>query len=154
MANRPTPKAVDAATISACACFQVRTAARTITDFYDESLAPSGLRITQFAILATIERLGQVTMNELAGDLGLDASTMTRTVGPLESAGLVSVKPAASDKRIRELVLTAKGRRKLAGCSEQWKAAQEGLRQRIGSGRFNRLIEDMGAVTTALRERR
>ena len=45
-----------------CNCFAVRSAARHVTQFYDKFLAPSGLRATQFAILARLKRLGPLTI--------------------------------------------------------------------------------------------
>ena len=36
-----------------CACANLRKAARAVTQVFDEALAPSGLRITQFTLLVT-----------------------------------------------------------------------------------------------------
>ena len=41
-----------------CNCLAVRQAARHITQFYDQFLAASGLRTTQFSILGKLRRLG------------------------------------------------------------------------------------------------
>jgi hypothetical protein len=38
-----------------CTCLAVRQAARHVSQFYDQHLAPSGLRITQFSILAKLK---------------------------------------------------------------------------------------------------
>jgi hypothetical protein len=38
-----------------CNCLAVRQAARHITQFYDQCLAPSGLRTTQFSILTKLK---------------------------------------------------------------------------------------------------
>ena len=135
--------------IHACACFNVRTAARAITDLYDRTLAPSGLRIHQFAILSTIYAAGGSTMQELAAELGIDPSTMTRTLKPLQTDGLVEVS-AHVDRRAKELVLTRAGRKKLKECHALWRDAQSSLRRRIGADSFDRLIADLGSVTEAL----
>jgi DNA-binding MarR family transcriptional regulator len=138
------------ATLSACACFNVRTAARAITDLYDRTLEPSGLRINQFAILASIFTSGGPTMQELAAGLDVDPSTMTRTLKPLETDGLVEIR-SGSDRRAKELALTAKGKKKLAECHELWGDAQEALRSSVGGDRFDRLLADLGSVTRVLR---
>lgn len=134
-----------------CACFRSRTMARAITSLYDETLEESGLKTSQFAILATIRAHGAVRMQELASELGLDPSTMTRTLVPMEQAGLVASE-AGEDRRVRELALTARGHRKLADASKLWTAAQKRLRDRIGRERFERIVEDMGEVLAALRD--
>ena len=41
-----------------CNCFAMRSAARHVTQLYDHLLAPTGLRTTQFSILAMLKRLG------------------------------------------------------------------------------------------------
>jgi DNA-binding MarR family transcriptional regulator len=55
-----------------CNCFALRSAARHITQFYDQFLAPSGLRATQFSILAKLRRLGPVTISEMAKNMVTD----------------------------------------------------------------------------------
>ncbi len=134
-----------------CACFRARNMARAITGLYDEALEASGLRTTQLAILAAIRSHGAVNMQELATELGLDPSTMTRTMQPMEREGFVASE-AGEDRRVRELALTPKGHRKLAEAGQLWDRAQQRLRDKIGSERFERLVADMGEVVSALRE--
>ena len=141
---------VRAETISACACFNVRSAARAITDLYDRVLEPSGLRINQFAILASIYTSGGPTMQELAAGLDVDPSTMTRTLKPLEADGFVENR-SATDRRAKELALTPKGKKKMAECHRLWADAQEALRDSVGTDVFDRLLADLGSVTQALR---
>ena len=49
-----------------CNCLAVRQAARHITQFYDQCLAASGLRTTQFSILAALRKRGPLTIKGLA----------------------------------------------------------------------------------------
>src|SRR5579875_2528229 len=83
----PSPQIAD------CNCLAVRQAARHITQFYDELLAPSGLRTTQFSILAKLRRFGPITINALARDLVMDRTTLGRNILPLEREGLIAVRP-------------------------------------------------------------
>ena len=78
-----------------CNCFAVRSAARHVTQLYDQLLAPVGLRVTQFSILAKLERKGPLTINVLADDLVMDRTTLGRNIRPLERDGLISVEAAA-----------------------------------------------------------
>lgn len=140
-----------AANLSSCACFNTRGAARAVTAFYDRTLEPSGLRTTQMAILAAIHAQGSLTMQALAAGLGLDPSTMTRTLGPLQKSELVRVR-SSDDRRVRELELTSLGRRRLAQAGRLWERAQQELRSRLGARRFERLIADLAELQDALRD--
>lgn len=142
---------LDPSALLTCACFNARSAARAVTQLYDRTLAPSGLRITQFAILAAIRLAGSISMHELAQRLNLDPSTLTRTLQPLEQAGHLAI-DAGEDRRRREVVLTAAGHRKVAEAHALWQRAQDDLRDRLGTDRFDRLRDDLSALTAALSE--
>src|SRR5947209_17853830 len=75
-----------------CNCLALRQAARHVSQFYDQHLAPTGLRTTQFSILAKLKRLGPMTINALARELVMDRTTLGRTMLPLERDGLITIK--------------------------------------------------------------
>ena len=135
--------------LGACACFRARTAARAITDFYDRTLEPSGLRLTQMAILAAIAGREGATMQSVASELGLDPSTMTRTLRPLAKARLVRTRSGA-DRRAKEIELTAVGRERLRAGHRYWQDAQRALSERLGRATFERLVADLVSVTRVL----
>jgi DNA-binding MarR family transcriptional regulator len=136
--------------VDACACFQARSAARAITDLYDATLEPSGLKLTQLAILAAVQRERDLTMQDLATSLGLDPSTMTRTLRPLEDAGWIASR-AGGDKRARALCLTESGSAKLLEAGALWARAQNRLREALGAGVFDRFVADLAKVNRVLR---
>ena len=74
-----------------CNCLALRQAARHVTQFYDQFLAPAGLRTTQFSILARLRHLGPMTISTLAADLVMDRTTLAPNLKPLESLGLLTV---------------------------------------------------------------
>src|SRR5271168_3047540 len=74
-----------------CNCLALRQAARHVTQFYDQYLASSGLRTTQFSILANLQRLGPLSINALARELVMDRTTLGRTMLPLERDGLIRI---------------------------------------------------------------
>ena len=78
-----------------CNCFAVRSAARHVTQLYDQLLAPAGLRVTQFSILAKLKRKGPLTINAPADEMVMDRTTLGRNIRPLERDGLISVEAAA-----------------------------------------------------------
>jgi hypothetical protein len=49
-----------------------------VTQLYDDCLRPSGLRVTQFSILAAIARLGESSLKQLEDELAIDQTTLTR----------------------------------------------------------------------------
>src|SRR5262249_56731323 len=77
--------------LRSCACHKVRMAARAVTRSYDEILRPTGLRATQVALLVAVATGEASSIAALAQVLGMDRSTLTRNLGPLESEGLVAI---------------------------------------------------------------
>ncbi len=122
--------------IDTCACHKVRMAARAVTRTYDEMLRPVGLRATQVSLLAATALAGAVSITALAELVGMDRSTLTRNVAPLEKQGLVRV-GGEGWRRSRTLDITAKGRARLQQAMPLWRAAQRRLERDLGSARWN-----------------
>ena len=118
-----------------CTCLAVRQAARHISQFYDQHLAPAGLRTTQFSILAKLRRLGPMTINALASELVMDRTTLGRNILPLEREGLLSVVPGRSDRRSKELQLTKAGIQRLDTARKGWSEAQTQFAATFGEER-------------------
>ena len=117
--------------IETCACNKVRAAARSVTSAYDDALRPVGLRATQFAVLAAVGADGSVSITALAQLLGMDRSTLSRNLGPLEKAGLVRI-GGEGWRRSRTLEITKKGRSQFDKAVPLWERAQQSLRRRLG----------------------
>ena len=118
-----------------CVCLAVRQAARHVTQFYDQFLAPSGLRTTQFSVLAKLKRLGPMTINALASDLVMDRTTLGRNILPLEREGLIAVQTGRSDRRSKELHLTEAGAARLRTAVKGWVEAQRHFEAAFGRKR-------------------
>jgi len=118
-----------------CNCFMVRSAARHVTQLYDQTLAPVGLHVTQFSILAKLKRLGPLTINALAKDMIMDRTTLSRNVLPLERDGLIKIEASAADARAKELHLTKPGEKRLQAGREAWVQAQARFETRFGAKR-------------------
>lgn len=127
---------------SACVGANIRRANRMVSQFYDEALRPSGLRITQFSLLVRIRELAPTTINRLAESAAMDRTTLTRNLRPLEKQGLISINPA-SDRRMREVRLTKEGGGAMLRALPHWKQAQEHMREGLGEARYNRLLGDL-----------
>jgi DNA-binding MarR family transcriptional regulator len=118
-----------------CNCYAVRAAARHVTQFYDQFLAPTGLRTTQFSILAKLHRKGPLMINAFAKEMAMDRTTLGRNILPLERDGLISIEAAAADRRAKELHLTKAGEQRLMAARKGWAAAQARFESTFGSQR-------------------
>ena len=118
-----------------CNCYAVRAAARHVSQFYDQVLAPTGLRTTQFSILSKLKRKGPLTINALAADMAMDRTTLGRNILPLQRDGLIAVEADAADRRAKALRLTKAGEKRLQPARERWVVAQERFESVFGSRR-------------------
>ena len=129
-----------------CNCFAVRSAARHVTQLYDQYLAPVGLRTTQFSILAKLKRKAPLTINSLADSMVMDRSTLGRNVQPLERDGLIAVETSVSDRRAKVLRLTRAGEKRLQAALIAWSQAQERFESHFGGKRSAEMRALMRAV--------
>jgi DNA-binding MarR family transcriptional regulator len=81
-----------------------------------------------FPLLVVIERLGPIGVVDLADRVGRDYTTVSRQVAKLESLGLVERQAGAADRRVREAIVTPKGK--------TMTDAVDAARERIGRAIF------------------
>jgi len=81
-----------------------------------------------FPLLVAIERKGPIGVVELGELVGRDYTTVSRQVAKLDSLGLVNRRAPKADKRVREAVITAKGK--------QMTTAIDSARQRMATALF------------------
>jgi DNA-binding MarR family transcriptional regulator len=132
-----------------CNCLAIRQAARHVSQLYDQCLAPSGLRGSQFSILARLNRFGPMTINTLAQDLVIDRTTLGRNILPLEREGLIDIRPGRTDRRAKELHLTEAGTARLRAAMTHWGDAQHRFETVFGAERAAALRELMRAVSAS-----
>ncbi len=127
----------------ACACGRLRRASRALTQFYDDALAPTGLRVTQFSLMRTLAREGTARVTAIARTHMLDRTALSRALDPLLERGYVRVAPGR-DARTREVTLTRAGAAALDAASAGWKRAQAVVAKRLGRDRLDDLIDVLG----------
>jgi len=108
-----------------CNCLAVRQTARAITQMYDQFLAPAGLSIGQYSVLAAIYYSEGIPMKKLAARLQMDRTSLTRTLGPLEREGLIVIRLGDEDRRSRLISLTSAGLERLVSSYPLWEQAQQ-----------------------------
>ncbi len=128
-----------------CACFNTRKAARAVTRFYDEMLAPSGLKATQLTVLGAISISGPTRMSELADMLALDKTTLTRNLKLLEAGSLIAI-AAGADRRVRVVALTRAGADAVDRALPRWREAQRRVIKHLGEARWRRLVADLAEI--------
>lgn len=128
-----------------CNCMNIRRASLAVTEVYDEFLAPSGLKVSQFALLSHIKRLAPVNVSDLALEMRVDRTTLVRNLKPMESKGLI-IDTSAKGSRNRQLKLTEKGLEALASAAPLWSEAQRFMQQYLGEKELNTLTTLLSKV--------
>jgi DNA-binding MarR family transcriptional regulator len=143
--------AIQAAVLK-CTCFNLRKAARAVTQMYDEFLRPSGLRTTQFSLLMLIRGMGPIRITELAEEAVMDRTTLKRNLDLLEREGLVRVE-TGGDARVRDVSVTRAAEARLAKALPLWQRAQAHVTKQLGQGRADRLLTDLSAAIATTESR-
>jgi DNA-binding MarR family transcriptional regulator len=131
-----------------CTNAALRRAARNIGRLYDEALAPSGLRATQFGLLAQIRALDGPSMRALAEEMVMDLSALGHTLKPLVRDGLVKIVIDGEDRRVKRVALTAKGAATLDKARPLWRAAQRRLEEIVGADEAAHMRERLSRLAS------
>ena len=136
-----------------CTCSKLRRLTRRVTAVYDRELAAAGLRLTQFSLLATLQREVEAAtvLTDLADRMDMDPSTLTRNLKPLIQKGWVNVTAGEHDARLRHARITVTGERALQLGAPHWGIAQRTINQTLGSETAAQLNLWLDAVTPAFR---
>ncbi len=114
-----------------CLCLHVQRAARVLARRFDEAFRPLDLTNGQFSLLMSLNRPEPPPMGPVADLLAMDRTTLTAALKPLERRGLVRVATDQNDRRIRVLILSAKGRELLARAVPIWQSTHAELERRL-----------------------
>lgn len=135
-----------------CVCTSVRRAARVLTRAYDASLKPSGMNITQLAVMRTVRRHPGEPLSHVAKNLMMDRTSLYRELASLQRRKWVSLNDEG-DGRSRNATITEKGSGVLARADSDWAIIQSAIVDRFGRTAWKafvpelqRLIECSGAV--------
>ena len=122
-----------------CNSTSLRRASRAVARYYDDRLAPSGMTMAQFTMLATAADNPGLPANGLRKRLGLDRSNYSRSLKRLLNEDLVLLASGEIDKRYRMVKLTDKGRVSLEYADRLWRKAQDDFVGVVGDEAADRL---------------
>jgi DNA-binding MarR family transcriptional regulator len=131
-----------------CSCGAVKRASRRLSQLYDEMLAPSGLRSTQYTLLTQILIAGEPSLRQLASALVMDLSALGHTLKPLIRDGLVALRPDPSDRRVKRAALTALGRARQREAQILWRVAQGRIDDLLGAAEASDMRRMLNAVSS------
>lgn len=110
-----------------CLCLHLRRAARVLARRFDTALRPFGLTNGQFSLLMSLNRPDGPRIGDLVPLLGMDRTTLTAALKPLERRGLVASVVDPKDARARRLTLTEAGRGTLKDALPVWRATHDAV---------------------------
>jgi DNA-binding MarR family transcriptional regulator len=162
-----------------CLNFNLRRASRVVTQYYDEALKPTGVKVTQFTILMAIAarcegtggavgrsrqegmaaRMGRSVQNESssAGSITdiarlamVDRTTLTRSLRILADDKLIEIRKAQPGNK-RRVVITAKGVKKMKEIYPYWFRAQRELVRQLTPAKTRVLRRLLGDIKNSAR---
>lgn len=133
----------------ACMGAALRRTANLVTRIYNAHLAPSGLEITQYAILRKIQSGRAGSASELADLVGVERSTLARNLDRLAAAGLIMAEAGAGRRLVHRL--TPDGAARLDAALPLWRAAQQALMAALPDGQAEAIQADLARLRRAAR---
>lgn len=128
-----------------CLALNLRRTARMVSAVYDDAVRPSGVRSTQFSILATLAVNPEVSIAQLADWIDADRTTVQRSIGIMERREWIRVEKADAGN-VRRLSLTTRGRKKLDEAYRLWEKVQNEMVDQMGEESSRRLLRELSSV--------
>lgn len=125
-----------------CACFNLRRAARLVTQRYDEAFRDLGLRATQLSVLLAAFMAPDVPLSKMARIMGMDRTSLTRNLQVLERKGLVCG-TEGRDKRQRRIGITPEGEVVLKKAFPIWRTVQAEVEEALGDEKWRGLLSGL-----------
>lgn len=129
-----------------CLCLHAQRAARTLARRFDDALRPFGLTNQQFSLLMSLNRPQPPAIGPVAELLGMDRTTLTAALKPLERRGLAQTVVDPTDRRGRNILLTAEGEALLAEAVSVWCDTHAAVERAMPDVDADRLRRDLAAI--------
>lgn len=131
-----------------CLNFNLRRTSRSVTQYYDEALKPTGVKVTQFTILiaiATHTNAGGGSITDIARLAMVDRTTLTRSVKILENENFISIDKAQPGNK-KCVKITPTGLLKLNEVYPYWFQAQRALARKLTPAKTRELRHLLVAI--------
>jgi DNA-binding MarR family transcriptional regulator len=129
-----------------CVSFNLRKAARIVSRVYQNEMRSAPVKGPLFSLLATISRRGSTSITALANGIGLERTTLTRSLRHLEQRGYIQIRALAANRK--EVSVLPAGEAALRVALVFWRLAQDKVVQALGEDRWNRMRADLAAAMT------
>lgn len=106
----------------------------------------------ELLLMQLLDRDGQ-TQSELLESVGLDHSTVSKSLRRMQGAGLLIREPAAHDRRVMVVHLTDKGRAMREPIAALWQALEETSARNLSEQQAESFVETAYAITEAISSR-
>ncbi len=116
---------------TSCYCINSRRLSNLITNKYDKHLQEINLTVNQYSLLVNINQLEICSVSDLAIYVGLERTTLVRTLKPLFDKKLIE-DISETNQRNRQIKITQKGKEVLEKGKPLWKQAQKEIEDKIG----------------------
>ncbi len=121
-----------------CLCFAAQRAARALARRFDAAFRPLDITNGQFSLLMSLNQPRPPAMGSIAEFLGMDRTTLTASLKPLERRGLVAIAADPEDRRSRRLSLTPAGHALLVRAVPIWRETIAAVEAETGPVRETR----------------
>jgi DNA-binding MarR family transcriptional regulator len=130
-----------------CLCLHAQRAARALARRFDQALKPFGLTNGQFSLMMSLNRPEPASLGSVANLLGVDRTTLTAALKPLERKGWIEVAQGREDRREKFLTLTAAGLNALAPAVPVWRDTHEAIERQMPQGEADRLRHSLDVLS-------
>ncbi len=113
-----------------------------------------GISLAQCHAIVEIGRADKISLIDLADLLGLDKSTMSRTINNLVEAGLVLRELDMENRRYVIIQLTDKGKEIFQNTEESMNNYYQDILESISENKRNEVIEGLQLLTDAVKKNR
>lgn len=128
----------------------IQRAGRMVTRHLNSRLRCLAMTSGQYQSLAAIDVADPPLMGAVAQSLGMDRTTLTANLKPMERCGMILVEADENDRRARRVYLTQSGRETLAKARPIWKQAEAEMIAGLGSRNARDLRMTLATLVEAL----
>lgn len=106
----------------------------------------------ELLLMQLFDRDGQ-TQSELLDSVGLDHSTVSKSLRRMQDAGLLVREPAAHDRRVMVVHLTDKGHAMRGPIAALWQTLEEASARNLSQQQTESFVDTAYAITEAIHDR-